>query len=202
MKKIFTYLFLTAVLLLSGCQRTPSAPSPAPASEIGKDGQADQVSICLSLCEYRIQNLCRDAIEEYQAAGASLEETIMDEASCQLMCEAEWTEDTIACVTDADDCAQLSDSEPYCTELNENEEKSVPDAGCSAACRKYGDCVRYGDDISETDVQDAYATCMEVCASAPSKVVGCINSHPISKPSDCMLQSACVLPALDEIINR
>lgn len=192
MQKTFfsSVLFL---LVLSACNQAPEIPTIQPETE---NIQADQATQCSYLCGRKIPELCADGIEAAKTEGTFNAEGIFDELSCQLFCEAEWTEATIACVSDADECAQMMDSAPYCMENSADDtDKELPpaDIGCPKACEKYKKCASYGDDISPADLEDAYASCMEVCATWNKSVSDCINQYPINTPADCGPMTACAL---------
>src|SRR3989339_268510 len=162
MKKSIIFLFLCAAAL-SGCAaKNPGISTPAPSAPAFESTQAQ---ICGTMCERIIPELCKTEIEDYTVSGQSLDESIMDPLSCQLMCEAEWDEKTIGCVTDADECAQFFSSAPYCMETAEEGEPAAVDkktaGSCDEACRNYATCASYGDDVTLADLDDAYASCLE-----------------------------------------
>lgn len=203
MKKSIIFLALCAAAL-SGCAAknpsvsTPAAPS-APAFE------PTQAQICGTMCERIIPELCKSEIEDYTASGQSLDESIMEPLSCQLMCEAEWDEKTVACVTDADECAQLSSSAPYCDDMAEDDDSAAVDkktaVSCDKACRNYVVCASYGDNISQADLNDAYASCLEICGTWTAEQRSCMSRTAINRPSDCAAQTACILPAVREMMR-
>ncbi|HNU95840.1 MAG TPA: hypothetical protein PKH95_00325, partial [Candidatus Magasanikbacteria bacterium] len=84
------------------------------------------------------------------------------------------------------------------TEINNlkslcDEDEVISDS-CPEACKKYGDCARYTEDVTEQDIQDAYDSCMEECVNWSKETVICINKKPIKKPLDCRDLSFCALP--------
>lgn len=74
------------------------------------------------------------------------------------------------------------------------DEDEVVSDSCPEACKKYGDCARYTEDVTEQDIQDAYDSCMEECVKWSKETVICINKKPIKKPLDCRDLSFCALP--------
>ena len=192
MQKTF-FSSVLCLFVLSACSQSPEIPAIQPEME---NTQADQATQCSYLCGRKIPEICENEIETAKTEGTFSEESVFEEISCQLMCEAEWTEKTIGCVSNADDCAQIMDSSPYCLENAEDDsEKELPpvEAGCPSACEKYKKCASYGDDVTQTDLEDAYISCMEVCATWNKSVSDCINQCPINTPADCGPMTACAL---------
>lgn len=206
MKKLPFLSVLIALLLLAGCGPKPAAlnPETAPQPNQEQDGEEfDPALACSYLCERKIPELCEDYIAEQSALGLNLDETIYEESSCQLSCEAEWDEATIACVTDADECAQLSNDAPNCIDDSEEDGETPPRPGnCVRACENYTVCVSYGDDISPADIHDAFASCMEVCGTWEKSAIDCLANTSIIRPGDCAAQTACLLPAVNNLMNK
>jgi hypothetical protein len=209
MKKTFTILTLVSLLALAGCVPTGnivpagnSTSNQPPQDEAGPD----MATICSGLCGRTIQDLCRDEIEDMKASGQSLDDSIMDEITCQFMCEAEWTDDTIECVSAADDCGQLLNASPYCmeTEVKDGDAEAANQplpGNCDRACRNYAKCTSYGDDITAADQEDAYHSCLQVCATWTDTQRNCMTNTKIDAPIDCAAQTACVLPAVDAMMR-
>ena len=194
MKKIllfFSLFFL--ILILSSCAKNPSATQNQNNQQNSNDDyQADQATICLDMCINKIPDLCQDEISD----GNFSEESLFDEASCQLSCEADWDDATIGCVSEAIECAQIMDDSPYCVEIDTDDSQSTDinnDQGCPSACQKYKKCAGYGDDVTSADMEDAYNSCMEICGAWKEGTTKCINEQPINNPADCAHMSACAL---------
>lgn len=206
MKKTLIILSLSALLLSACSVNNKTVKNPVTIPETDTEYKATQSQICSSLCERQIQTLCQSEIEDFQSAGQSLDGSIMEEASCQLMCEADWDESIFACISDADECAQLSNEAPYCmeTEANDDEEsqEDVLPGNCNRACQNYKKCASYGDDISASDLQDAYNSCNELCRVWDNKTRDCVAQTVINAPIDCAKQTACVLKDVKELMNR
>ncbi len=208
------FFLLLPLLFLAGCSLTakpattpPTSPEqPAATGEDSKLDAEQHSLICSHLCSRTIPQLCESEISDAQEQGLSLDERIYDEASCLLYCEADWDETTFACVSDASDCAQLSEQGPYCIDNDGSKEPddsaSVTPKGCFNACKRYSDCARYTEGVGPQDIQDAFDSCMEICPTWTKESRDCIASTPISKPSDCAAQTACILPAVKEMMNR
>lgn len=75
--------------------------------------------------------------------------------------------------------------------------KPIPDK-CSDACKKYKDCAAYTEDATPTDLNDAYNTCMEECATWSVDMIKCINGFDIKNPNDCISFLQCQLPQFYE----
>ncbi|MFA5048149.1 MAG: hypothetical protein WC516_03965 [Patescibacteria group bacterium] len=71
--------------------------------------------------------------------------------------------------------------------------KKVISDKCSDACQRYKDCAAYTEDVTATDLTDAYNTCMEECPAWPKEIVKCINGIDIKKPNDCVSFVQCKL---------
>lgn len=71
--------------------------------------------------------------------------------------------------------------------------KAVSDK-CSDACQRHKDCAAYTEDTTPADLNDAYNTCMEECATWPKEMIKCINAIDIKNPNDCVGFVQCQLP--------
>jgi len=65
---------------------------------------------------------------------------------------------------------------------------------CSDACQRYEDCASYTEDVTASDLDDAYNTCMEECGAWQKEMIQCINTIDIQTPNDCMGFVQCQLP--------
>ncbi|RJQ34289.1 hypothetical protein C4566_02295 [Candidatus Parcubacteria bacterium] len=79
----------------------------------------------------------------------------------------------------------------------QEEEKIISDK-CSDACQRYKDCAAYTEDATPTDLNDAYDTCMEECATWSKEIIKCINAIDIKTPNDCVSFVNCQLPQFYE----
>ena len=79
----------------------------------------------------------------------------------------------------------MEELKSLCSEDEQDKKKVVSDK-CSDACQRYKDCAAYGDDATPADLNDAYATCIEECATWPKDMVKCINAVDIKVPNDCV----------------
>ena len=190
MKK-FLFIFILTGLILNGCTKAPSN------NPINDEPQAaDKATICASICDHKIPILCADELNDLSSLDANLDGSLMDPASCQLICESEWNENTLGCAADAEDCNQFMDQSPYCLETDKedlNMENPEGDKYCSSACKKYGDCVMYADDATQEDRQYAIESCMEICPSWSEDTKNCVNKNKIRNSMDCANLSMCVL---------
>lgn len=183
----------TILLLATALAAAPPTPDPN-----------DEGAVCVGMCD-SIQKLCAEDIAEGNVAGHDLKDGILDEASCLLMCEAEWTDKTFNCVSGADSCAQFFDEAPYCAETEERGEPATPataDKGCAAACRNYAKCAGYGEDIGPQDQAYAYKSCMQVCPSWTIATQNCIASTAIHSPADCAAQTMCMFGSMQNMIPK
>lgn len=169
------------------------APDPDP-------DEHERAHICSEMCD-SIRRHCAGDIAEGNVAGRDLKEGILNEASCQLMCEADWTDKTFNCVSAADHCSQFLDEAPYCMETEDDGAQPPPitpaeNASCDAACRKYAQCAGYGEG-TPAEIQEAktsaHASCMQICPTWSAATRACINRHPIHSPADCYEQTQCVM---------
>jgi hypothetical protein len=76
--------------------------------------------------------------------------------------------------------------------------KKVISDKCSDACQRYKDCAAYTEDVTPTDLDDAYNTCMEECATWPKEAIKCINAVDVKTPNDCVSFVQCQLPQFYE----
>jgi predicted nuclease with TOPRIM domain len=79
----------------------------------------------------------------------------------------------------------------------ERSKKEISDK-CSDACQRHKDCAAYTEDVTVADLNDAYNTCMEECATWPKEMIKCINAINIKTPNDCVGFVQCQLPQLYE----
>jgi len=203
MKKIYLPLILAALIMLSGCGQKQTATNPTP--DPGQNTEQDNHSLaCSYLCELKIPDLCADYMAEQTEQGFNFENTIFEDATCQLMCEAEWDETTIGCMSFADECAQISNDAPHCidddTEGDTAADPNMPGA-CAKACNNYTKCVSYGEDITPQDINDAFDSCMQICSTWDKSARDCVTNTAIKSPGDCAAQTACLLPAVKNLMN-
>lgn len=205
MKKIFLAGFLSlAIILISGC--APQAKNNQPDNGGGgNENGPDQTALeCAGMCEH-ISKICEEEINETKKLGYSMEESVYDEASCQLFCEADWDDNVKDCVSGADDCIQIVSSEPYCVDTEEEGEIIIfndnLDKSCDLACRKYAKCASYGDDITAQNIQEAYITCVDECQHWSDTTKKCINKQPINQPADCLPMTICGIKEYQGLIN-
>ncbi|MDD2467612.1 MAG: hypothetical protein PHI97_26830 [Desulfobulbus sp.] len=161
--------------------------------------------VCLGMCS-SIQKLCASDIANGEVAGRDLKEGILEEAACQLMCEADWDDKTFNCVSAADDCSQFFDEAPYCVETEDETPPTKPttsiDTSCSAACKNYAKCAGYGEDATAQDQAYAFESCMEICNTWTPATRQCVASTPIRSASDCAAQTMCVMGSLKNMIPK
>ncbi|MFH1046697.1 MAG: hypothetical protein V1738_00175 [Patescibacteria group bacterium] len=72
--------------------------------------------------------------------------------------------------------------------------KKVISDKCTDACERHKDCAAYTEDVTATDLADAYDACMEECPAWPKATVKCINATEIKTPNDCVGFVQCQLP--------
>lgn len=80
----------------------------------------------------------------------------------------------------------------------QDSKKKVISDKCSDACQRHKDCAAYTEDVTATDLNDAYNTCMEECITWPKEVIKCINATDIKTPNDCVAFVNCRLPQFYE----
>jgi hypothetical protein len=100
-----------------------------------------------------------------------------------------------------DDCEQkinniLQQLKTLCQD-EESAPKPVSDK-CSDACQRYKSCASFTEDVTPADLNDAYNTCMEECATWPKEMIKCINAINIKVPNDCVSFVQCQLPQFYE----
>ncbi|MGD9948982.1 MAG: hypothetical protein AB7U29_10945 [Desulfobulbus sp.] len=176
----------------------------ATAATNGK-GDPDQAIVCLGMCS-DIRKLCAEEIASGNVAGRDLKDGILDEASCQLMCEADWDTKTFDCVSAADTCSQFFDESPYCVETEEEAQPAKPSAAteksCSTACKNYAKCAGYGDDVTAQDQVYAYESCMKICPVWTTHTRTCIATTAIRSASDCAAQTMCMFGSMQNMIPK
>ncbi|MFA5009468.1 MAG: hypothetical protein WC534_02760 [Candidatus Paceibacterota bacterium] len=79
----------------------------------------------------------------------------------------------------------------------ESAKKSVSDK-CSDACQRHKACAAFTEDVTSADLNNAYNSCMEECATWPKDMIKCINTVEIKKPNDCVNFVQCQLPQFYE----
>ncbi|MGE4560857.1 MAG: hypothetical protein AB7E77_11705 [Desulfobulbus sp.] len=186
---LFLFLAMTAP-----CTHATAAPDD-------KDTPS-QSAVCLGMCG-DIQKLCAEDIAEGNVAGRDLKDGILDEASCLLMCEADWDDKTLNCVSAADSCSQFLDEAPYCIETEEKNEPTKPSVagkGCAAACKNYAKCTGYGENVTPRDQAHAYDSCMQVCPTWTPATQKCIASTPIHSAADCAAQTMCMFGSMQNMV--
>lgn len=85
----------------------------------------------------------------------------------------------------------------YLCQEAEQPKKVISDK-CSDACQRHKDCAAYTEDVTSEDLNDAYDTCMEECATWPKEKIKCINAIEIKKPNDCVSFVQCQMPQFYE----
>ncbi len=85
-----------------------------------------------------------------------------------------------------------------CEDETKEPVKKVVSDKCADACQRYKDCSSYTEDVTATDLNDAYNTCMEECVTWPKEVIRCINTTDIKAPNDCVSFVQCQLPQFYE----
>lgn len=152
----------------------------------------DKSTVCSDICQNKVQKLCEEEIEANKTIWTSMEESILDEANCQLLCEADFEEKIYDCFLNADSCSQFLDSAPYCMETEWDEIEPKDWTWCEKACTNYSLCTRYTEWTTEADWKDAKDSCMQICPTWTKKTTNCIASTPINKVTDCAAQTACM----------
>ena len=80
----------------------------------------------------------------------------------------------------------------------DEENKKVISDKCEDACGRHKKCASFTEDVTPTDLNDAYVACMEECVTWPKEMVRCINALDIKVPNDCVSFVQCQLPQLYE----
>ena len=194
--------FRVLALLLLFSLTVPTFSSNTLAETTMSPEEMQRSHVCMGICS-DIQKLCAEDIAEGNVAGHDLKDGILDETSCLLMCEADWTDTIMDCVSQADSCAQFFDEAPYCVETEEEDEPAVPATtgkGCDAACKKYAKCAGYGDGVGPKDMADAYKSCMQICPAWTQATQQCIASTLINSPADCAAQTMCMFGSFKNMI--
>ena len=55
--------------------------------------------------------------------------------------------------------------------------------------------------FNHSDLDDAYASCLEICGTWTTEERLCTARTTISRPNDCAAQTACLLPAVREMMK-
>ncbi|HOZ56457.1 MAG: hypothetical protein BWY51_00554 [Parcubacteria group bacterium ADurb.Bin316] len=77
-------------------------------------------------------------------------------------------------------------------------QKKIISDKCSDACQRHKDCSAFTDDVTSADLNDAYNTCIEECATWTKEMIKCINAIDIKAPNDCVGFLQCQLPQFYE----
>lgn len=80
----------------------------------------------------------------------------------------------------------------------EGENKKIISDKCEDACVRHKKCASFTEDVTPTDLNDAYIACIEECITWPKEMVKCINTLDIKVPNDCVSFVQCQLPQLYE----
>lgn len=193
-------LIMALSLVFSGCGQAPGntalPKNTETANTANNNNEPDKAAVCSGMCA-DIQKICAEDIAEGNTQFRDLESGILDETACLIMCETDWDDTTFNCISAADHCSQFSDQAPYCIET-EDDGTDTPStqtpSDCQTACKNYAKCTGYGDDISPQDQEDAYNTCLQVCATWPDKTRACVAQTAINQATDCLAQTACIIP--------
>ncbi len=93
----------------------------------------------------------------------------------------------------------LQELSALCKEDEEQQaKKKVISDKCTDACQRHKDCSAFTDDVTPADLNDAYNTCMEECATWPKEMIKCINAVDIKAPNDCVSFLNCQMPQFYE----
>jgi hypothetical protein len=206
MKKVLILFFL--LVFLTGCQsnknnknhadRFDNNPNTKTDIEMYNEEMDKEIPDCFSLCHNKIQDICMDEIVDILSEGQVSDNSIYNEEACEGVCMSEWSDDVRTCVSKANKCDSISQSEPYCKEEEDNsaveyiDEKEV-NYDCSGACYKYKVCAMMADDATAEDGNEAYNTCFGECQNWSEKTLDCIKKSDTGTAMGCAKLSACGL---------
>lgn len=191
MKKIIFILNLFLfVALLSGCaNRQASESGKSQVNQVNKQSSlVDKMTLCSDLCVNKIQSLCADKINQSREKEGLNIGGVFEVASCQLICEADWDETVIGCVSNSVECSQITNTSPFCVET---EVQPKNESFCLSACEKYAKCAGFNQDVTKEEVDEVYKSCAEICKSWSLSVTNCINASSVNTPEDCAQISKC-----------
>lgn len=204
MAKKLIFLGFLMTFALSACGQTNVTPSTSDNGGSGSTGEPDMSTVCAGMCD-SIQRTCADDIANGDLAGRNMADGILDETSCLLMCEADWDDTVLNCVSAADDCSQFMDSAPYCMETEDDNEEADENPttanSCDAACNQYSKCAAYTEGVGQKDIDDAYDSCLQICGTWTDSTRQCIASTAINDVSDCAAQTACMFGSIENMQN-
>lgn len=203
MKKHYLILFLFVVLIAAGCgnkNNKNKARNTNPEINQEQQNQDDNPDAnCFSICHNKIQDVCLEEIIEFGPEELAASGSLMDPASCEATCAANFNDFTLDCFTKITKCDQVGSGDPWCkeSEIPDSEvydiDESETRSGCQIPCEKYKKCAGYGDDATAQDMAEAYTSCMEVCQGWSDSTINCINQKTITSAADCMHLSNCAL---------
>jgi len=209
MKKIIILLpLLIIIFILSGCGKKQTTLNLSNDANLDSQKQLENSDAnCFTVCHQKIQDVCLEQIIEIGPEELIGTGSLLDPASCEASCAANFTDDTLNCFTKITSCDQVMGGNPYCkeTEIPDSdiyeEDEFITRTGCQIPCEKYKKCAGYGTDATTEDMQAAYDSCMEVCQDWSDKTINCINQKNINTAADCANMTACALQEYQGLIQ-
>lgn len=208
MKKNYLILFLVLAFVLTGCggkNNKNKAQNTNP--EINQDNNPD--ANCFTICHQKIQDVCLEEIIEFGPEELAASGSLMDPASCEATCAANFDDFTLDCFTKITKCDQVGGGDPWCKEseipdedVYDIEEPEEINSSCSVPCQKYAYCAGLADDATQADKDSAYSSCMETCSTWSQSTISCINNKQINTVSDCANLSLCALQEYKGMMKR
>ncbi|MDF1496592.1 MAG: hypothetical protein P1P90_00850 [Patescibacteria group bacterium] len=188
-KLILPAIFLT--LVAAGCNNGQVAVDADAEAAKQKDiqEQLDNFS-CFEFCNEKMPFVCPD----------------YDADTCEQDCLSKWPDTIRECMVTAEDCEQISNTEPYCEEKLDKDLMPKPEltelpAGCNGACLQYKKCAGYTEGAGAEDQEYAYESCMQTCVGWSEKTINCVRSKQIHQAADCAVMTACVLKEANKYLQ-
>ncbi|PLX25642.1 hypothetical protein C0580_02015 [Candidatus Parcubacteria bacterium] len=204
-KTLILILPILLVVTLSGCAKKNNQGNSLP-KNTNNQVEENSGANCFSVCHQKIQDVCLEEIIEIgpeELAGNSL----MDPEFCENTCMANFTDNTLDCLSKISKCDQVLSGGDYCkeNEIPDSEiyeiDEDVTRGGCQIPCEKYKKCAGYGTDATAADMAEAYNSCMEVCQDWSDDTITCINKKNINTAADCSNLSLCALGEYQGLIK-
>lgn len=209
MKKYYLILFLFIALFTSGCGNKNKTNLQAPQVENNQQEQNENPDAnCFTICHQKIQDACLEEIIEFGPEELAASGSLMDPASCEITCAANFDDPTLDCFTKITKCDQVGSGDPWCredeipdSEIYDIEEPEILNNNCNNPCQKYAVCAGMADDATKADEVSAYNSCMETCSTWSENTISCINNKQINTVSDCANLSLCALQEYQDMMR-
>ncbi|HBR80973.1 MAG: hypothetical protein UX09_C0037G0012 [Candidatus Uhrbacteria bacterium GW2011_GWE2_45_35] len=169
MKKLF-FIF-PILLIVSGCGWFGVSDNEVYNSD----------SSCLDSCAQKLSMICSEDVS----------------MTCTSICQ-EQDGDIRNCLMGLENCEDLVEHSLTCYSASANgliddplSDNSNQAPNCQSVCLKYQTCASYGEDVTASDLQEAYDSCLVECPSWSVAGLVCMDEKEIKAPLDCMQLSVC-----------